>query len=104
MTEIPMGAPGVAEAPGGRERPEPDRLDLETLRWLSREPAGPRSRGVDRQLQRAIRGAIEGGSLAPLVALGERQRREILETVERRIGRRHAPGVPQVSSRHLAGR
>lgn len=70
-----------------RGTPSPFSAEREALAFLDRDLAGPLGEPGRRRLARAVRSATAAGSLAPLRALAERERRELLELFEARLGK-----------------
>ena len=82
-------------APAGRGPSSP--VEREALDYLGREIRPALSRGAHRALAQAVTTAVKSGSVNDLGRLGERQRRELLETIEQRLSR----GRPAPTARAL---
>ncbi|HKV89616.1 MAG TPA: hypothetical protein VJQ43_00265 [Thermoplasmata archaeon] len=68
------------------ERTGSSRVEREALEYLRREIRPALRRGERQVLARAITTAVDSGSVEDLGRLGERHRRELLETIESRLG------------------
>ncbi|MCI4326620.1 MAG: hypothetical protein L3K16_03160 [Thermoplasmata archaeon] len=73
----------------------PTAVEREALDYLGRE-IQPALRGVDRRtLAKAVRTAVDAGSVVDLGRLTERHRRELLDTIEARLDRGRPAPTPR---------
>jgi hypothetical protein len=96
--EVPPSSSSFPNDPGPSTLEEPSvrKTDRDACRYLSEELA-PYLRHARRPvLAKAVRGAVEKGTLTPLTKLPERQRRELLEVLEARLETTHRGPSPTV--------
>jgi hypothetical protein len=77
-------------------------VEREALDYLGREIRPALRRGEHRALARAISTVVSSGSVTELGRLGERNRRELLETIEARLARGRPPPTPRALVRLTA--
>jgi len=94
--EVPASGGGPSEpVPSAPTLPPPDGAEREACRYLSEVVAPYLTRARRPVLLRAVRTAAREGVLRPLSALPERQRRELLETIEERVDRARPKPTPR---------
>ncbi|MCI4370643.1 MAG: hypothetical protein L3J81_04865 [Thermoplasmata archaeon] len=73
----------------------PSAVEREAIEYLGRE-IQPALRGTERRtLARAVRTAVGNGSVTGLARLGERHRRELLDTIEARLAKGRPAPTPR---------
>lgn len=80
----------------------PSAVEREALDYLGREIQPALRSSEHRVLAKAVRSAVGAGSIAPLGRLGERHRRELLETIESRLSRGRPAPTPRALVRLTA--
>jgi hypothetical protein len=91
-----------ARLPTDPSGPRASAVDREALDYLGRV-IQPALRSPDhRTLAKAVRSAVGSGSMAGLGRLGERHRRELLETIESRLVRGRPAPTPRALVRLTA--